>query len=322
MRVLKQISLWLIGLFILFTISHKLYVYFQIITQKEILILEHNGTLYKYDEAYNLIEAKMEDKTITYEYNSNGTRKNKKINGEVIESYKWYGFNQLLSILDKNNKVIITFIYKHKKDLYPSALRKFGKEYLMMYDNAKNLRIVHKNGHILKTINYDKSGNVVQDSNPIFKTYLGFANGLYDYDTKLLHYHEGEYAPNLNQWLIKRHQINRIQNLQELATTNPSDVYYCEGTYNIYPHAFICTGYQCGGFYAQDFSDLFKSKGIVRDDALLFSNDTCKVIKSKSKYFASCVKKEIELHKEDEFTLFLHGCFVKANNIIKKCQGE
>jgi len=92
--MLKKILFSLFGLFILFTIIHKLYIFIKINNQQEILVIQNAKHIYKYDKDYNLIEVKLKNKIISYEYHSNGTRKNKKVNGEVVEKYRWFGFNQ------------------------------------------------------------------------------------------------------------------------------------------------------------------------------------------------------------------------------------
>ena len=56
---------------------------------------------------------------------------------------------------------------------------------------------------MLKEIVYDSYGNIISDTNPNFKVPFGFAGGLYDEDTKLVHFGYREYDPAIGRWLSK-----------------------------------------------------------------------------------------------------------------------
>ncbi len=55
----------------------------------------------------------------------------------------------------------------------------------------------------IKEIVYDTFGNILDDSNPPFKVPFGFARGLYDRDTKLIHFGFREYDPFIGRWTAK-----------------------------------------------------------------------------------------------------------------------
>ena len=56
---------------------------------------------------------------------------------------------------------------------------------------------------MVKEITYDSYGNIISDTNPDFKVPFGFAGGLYDPDTKLVHFGYREYDPEIGRWLSK-----------------------------------------------------------------------------------------------------------------------
>ena len=56
---------------------------------------------------------------------------------------------------------------------------------------------------MVKEIVYDSYGNIISDTNPDFKVPFGFAGGLYDPDTKLVHFGYREYDPAIGRWLSK-----------------------------------------------------------------------------------------------------------------------
>ena len=74
----------------------------------------------------------------------------------------------------------------------------------MHYNQVGSLRVVtDSNDNIIKEITYDSYGNIISDTNPNFKVPFGFASGLYDPDTKLVHFGYREYDPQTGRWLSK-----------------------------------------------------------------------------------------------------------------------
>jgi len=79
-----------------------------------------------------------------------------------------------------------------------------GTKYYLHYDQVGSLRAVsNANGDIIKEVVYDSFGNVLSDSNPSFKVPFGFAGGLYDSDTELVHFGFREYDPFTGKWTAK-----------------------------------------------------------------------------------------------------------------------
>ena len=81
---------------------------------------------------------------------------------------------------------------------------KNNNKYYLHYDQVGSLRAVtDSNGNLVKEITYDSYGNIISDTNPNFKVPFGFAGGLYDEDTKLVHFGYREYDPQIGRWLSK-----------------------------------------------------------------------------------------------------------------------
>ncbi|ADV45617.1 hypothetical protein Nitsa_0346 [Nitratifractor salsuginis DSM 16511] len=79
-----------------------------------------------------------------------------------------------------------------------------GKKYYLHYDQVGSLRAVTDRRHrLVKAIRYDSYGNILRDSNPGFKVPFGFAGGLYDRDTRLVHFGFREYDPFTGKWTAK-----------------------------------------------------------------------------------------------------------------------
>jgi len=79
-----------------------------------------------------------------------------------------------------------------------------NNRYYLHYDQVGSLRLVTDSNHnIIKEITYDSYGNILTDSNPSFKVPFGFAGGLYDSDTKLVHFGYRDYDPFTGKWTAK-----------------------------------------------------------------------------------------------------------------------
>ena len=74
----------------------------------------------------------------------------------------------------------------------------------MHYNQVGSLiAISDNNGNIIKQIEYDSYGNILNDSNPSFEVPFGFAGGLYDPLTKLVHFGFRDYDPYTGKWTAK-----------------------------------------------------------------------------------------------------------------------
>ena len=76
--------------------------------------------------------------------------------------------------------------------------------YYLHYDQVGSLRAISNQQHqIVKEITYDTFGNILQDTNKEFKILFGFAGGLQDQDTNLVHFGYREYDPQTGKWTAK-----------------------------------------------------------------------------------------------------------------------
>ena len=71
----------------------------------------------------------------------------------------------------------------------PVIMTKGGSTYYLTYDQVGSLRVVaDASGNVVKRIDYDSFGNIIDDSNPSFEVLFGFAGGLNDRDTGLVRF--------------------------------------------------------------------------------------------------------------------------------------
>lgn len=77
-------------------------------------------------------------------------------------------------------------------------------KYYLAYDQVGSLRIVADvEGNIVKQIDYDSFGNIINDTNPAFNVPFGFAGGLYDKDTGLVKFGFRDYDSDTRRWTAK-----------------------------------------------------------------------------------------------------------------------
>jgi RHS repeat-associated protein len=86
----------------------------------------------------------------------------------------------------------------------PAAMTKGGSTYYLTYDQVGSLRIVaDASGNVVKRIDYDSFGNIIDDTNPTFEVPFGFAGGLHDRDTGLVMFGYRDYNPDTGRWTAK-----------------------------------------------------------------------------------------------------------------------
>ena len=56
---------------------------------------------------------------------------------------------------------------------------------------------------MIKRINYDSFGNIIDDTDPSFEVPFGFAGGLHDRDTGLVRFGYRDYDPDTGRWTAK-----------------------------------------------------------------------------------------------------------------------
>jgi RHS repeat-associated protein len=113
-----------------------------------------------------------------------------------------------LAVYDKDDNLLQRFEYADGR--MPVAMTNgSGNRYYLHYDQVGSLRAISRvlspdnTTEMIKEITYDSYGNIISDSNLSFKVPFGFAGGLYDRDTKLVHFGYREYDPFTGKWTAK-----------------------------------------------------------------------------------------------------------------------
>jgi RHS repeat-associated protein len=94
--------------------------------------------------------------------------------------------------------------FEYADDRVPIAMTKEGVTFYMIYDQVGSLRVVaDSSGNVVKKIEYDSFGNIIEDSNPALQVPFGFAGGLHDRDTGLVRFGYRDYDPDVGRWTAK-----------------------------------------------------------------------------------------------------------------------
>jgi RHS repeat-associated protein len=159
-------------------------------------------TTYSYNTQGNLTKVVTPTNTIEYILNPLGQRVAKKVGGTITEKYLWRDLTTLLAVYDNNNNLVQRFEYADNR--VPTSLTQDKQTYYLHYDQVGTLKAISDtNQNIIKEITYDTFGNILNDSNPNFKIPFGFAGGLHDIDTNLVHFGYREYDPQTGKWTAK-----------------------------------------------------------------------------------------------------------------------
>jgi RHS repeat-associated protein len=160
-------------------------------------------TNYSYSSRGELLSVNLPDgRAIEYIHDPLGRRIAKKVNGNIIEKYLWQGLTRLLAVYDSSDTLLMRFEYAD--DRMPMAMISSGSIYYLTYDQVGSLRIVaDAAGNVVKRIEYDSFGNIINDSDVGFTVPFGFAGGLQDKDTGLVRFGYRDYDPDVGRWTAK-----------------------------------------------------------------------------------------------------------------------
>jgi len=79
-----------------------------------------------------------------------------------------------------------------------------NETYYLSYDQVGTLKaVITEDGTIVKSIEYDTYGNILNDTNQTIEVPFGFAGGLYDEDTKLTRFGYRDYDAQTGKWTAK-----------------------------------------------------------------------------------------------------------------------
>ncbi|WP_319759027.1 RHS repeat-associated core domain-containing protein [Maridesulfovibrio sp.] len=156
-------------------------------------------TSYEYLETGQLCEVHLPDGTdIEYRFDERGFRTAKYVNGQLIQRYIWKDLTTLAAVEDAGG--LSRFHYnEHGRCM---GMVRNDQVFLFATDQSGSIfTIADSSGNSVQEVLYDSFGRRIKDSAPEYDTALGFAGGLYDPDTGLIHFGFREYDPTIGRFI-------------------------------------------------------------------------------------------------------------------------
>ena len=162
------------------------------------------ATTYEYDGLGNLVRATLPDATqIEYLLDAQDRRMGKRVNGALVQAFLYQDSLRPIAELNGAGAVVSRFVYATRLNV-PDYLIKGGVRYRIVTDQLGSARVVVNtaSGQVVQRVDYDEFGRVTLDTNPGFQPF-GFAGGLQDLETGLVHFGGREYDPETCRWTTK-----------------------------------------------------------------------------------------------------------------------
>ncbi|MGE4130792.1 MAG: PKD domain-containing protein [Bdellovibrionales bacterium] len=161
-------------------------------------------TQYSYDNFGTLKSVTLPNGNIVqYFVDAQNRRVGKKLNGTLVQGFLYRDDLRPAVELNGSGAAVAYFIYGSKVNI-PDYMIKGGVSYKIISDQIGSPRLVVRtsDGAIMQRMDFNEFGIVIQDSNPGFQPF-GFAGGIYDRDTELVHFGAREYSPEIGRWTSK-----------------------------------------------------------------------------------------------------------------------
>ncbi len=125
----------------------------------------------------------------------------KEVNGKLTEGFLYDGQLQPIAEMDAAGQIVEQFVYGTRPNV-PDYIIKGGVVYRVISNQVGSpvLIVDASTGAVVQQLRYDAWGNVTQDTNPGFQPF-GFAGGLYDPLTHLVHFGARDYDAATGTWL-------------------------------------------------------------------------------------------------------------------------
>jgi RHS repeat-associated protein len=165
------------------------------------------STAYRYDTLGNLTGATLPDgRQVAYLLDGRGRRVGKKVGDTLVQGFLYQDGLRPIAELDGAGNVVSRFVYAGR-DSAPDYLVRNGVTYRVIADHIGSVRLVldAATGEVAQRTAYDEFGIVTNETLALgFQPVpFGFAGGLYDRDTGLVHFGAREYDPETGRWTRK-----------------------------------------------------------------------------------------------------------------------
>ena len=146
-----------------------------------------------------MTETLIQDKKVTYEYDAEGLRTSKTVNGKKT-IYIWDG-DQLAMEITESGKVIHRYV-RGSSLIYSDKGAGTDKQYYVMNPHGDVVQLLDEDGNVTKSYEYDSFGNEInldkKDDNP-----FRYAGEYYDKETDSIYLRARYYQPELGRFLTR-----------------------------------------------------------------------------------------------------------------------
>jgi RHS repeat-associated protein len=119
---------------------------------------------------------------IEYAYDAKGQRTEKRVNGGIVEAYRWLDPLRLSEFHDGREWWRLAYL----EGRTPVGVTNGDDSYLLCCAQVGTpLALATVDGHTVQTMQYDSFGNLLQVRGDVVRLPIGFAGGQYDADTGL-----------------------------------------------------------------------------------------------------------------------------------------
>jgi RHS repeat-associated protein len=180
----------------------------------------YNGITYLHDNAGNRTSRSVGGVTRTYGWDRVGNLRSASVGGVNLQyvydgverrvarkptgsTYRQWAYDGQLRVVGEYTTVPTTFMYGSRTNV-PDAMVRAGVSYRFITDQLGSVRLVVDagSGAVLQKVAYDAWGVATTAVGAGFQPF-GFAGGIYDSTTELLHFGAREYDPAVGRWLSK-----------------------------------------------------------------------------------------------------------------------
>jgi RHS repeat-associated protein len=176
-------------------------------------------TTYRYDAFGNLDGVTLPDgRVVSYVLDPRGRRIGKRVDGTLVQGFLYAGDFRPVAELDGAGTVVARFVYAG--GAVPAYVVKGGVAFRLVTDEVGSVRMVLNaaTGAVEQRIEYDGFGGITSQTSAGFQPF-GFAGGLHDRDTGLVHLGAREYDPATGRF------------------TTPDPIRFAGGDTNLYVYA-------------------------------------------------------------------------------------
>ena len=159
-------------------------------------------TTYTYDALGNLTGVTSPNGSVDYVLDATHRRVAKRVNGALVQAWLYRDQLHPIAELDSAGSLVSRFVWAGGNT--PAYMIRGGTTYRIVTDAVGSVRLVvdAATGTIAQRLDYDSFGVVTLDTNPGFQPF-GFAGGLYDRDSGLVHFGARDYDPQVGRSITR-----------------------------------------------------------------------------------------------------------------------